>query len=773
MRSSRQKVIGRLVSVAVFLFSANSVSAQRHQMNLSGEWEFEQTVKAYPPRKFTKKIPVPGLVDLAHPRIDQYDELFMGDQDPKYSWYRSEFSVPPEQVGQRAILTILKSRFNTQVILNDTDLGTYMECSTPIECDLTNYLKRDSENVLMIRVDDISRIPVQSAFSMDIEQFTYIPGIWDEVFITFTGPVRVARSLCLPDANHERLKVKILLENHDNKIRREFSLLDYQTDISVFVREKKSGKVVCDPHFLTTSVKCLNRKEVEIEVPVVGANLWTPGSPFLYEAVIEVSTLGEPSDVVVDVFGMRDFSANGNQFELNGEKVVLLGSNITISRFMGDTDRADLLWDREWVREFLIEIPQALRWNSFRFCIGLAPDFWYDLADEYGIMIQNEWPMWKNRGWDQQIRKEYTDWIWADGSHPSIVIWDAMNESNHDFIGNVLISQLKELDSTRIWDAGYMDERNMLQNEMDEPHYYPYIFSQQSDREEVENIRLSYRFGKLFYQDDYLLTSEKASVPQVVNEYSWMWMNRDGTPAFISKGRTDPEDILPRKHYFKPLNDWTTEADRIPGLFEYFIGPDATPDERWDLYAYIIQLQTEALRARRCMDGVMSFSYLTMNKGYTGDWFLEPVRDLVPAPGLLWQYHCFSPFAVFIDHEDGRYLKDPVIFTPGDYQIFRFLGVNDTPSEKSGSLIVKLIDKDGSAVFEKALELSIAAHFEKHIAVNVALPGKPGGYMLVTELTGSDNSTQVSRRYLRIGDSDRKVDFPEYRIGPDLIQSAK
>ncbi len=43
--------------------------------------------------------------------------------------------------------------------------------------------------------------------------------------------------------------------------------------------------------------------------------------------------------------------------------------------------------------------------------LGLAPDFWYDLADEYGILIQNEWPMWKNRGWNEQIEKEYTDWV--------------------------------------------------------------------------------------------------------------------------------------------------------------------------------------------------------------------------------------------------------------------------------------------------------------------------------------------------------------------------
>jgi beta-galactosidase len=768
MRIKKSIITWLLAVLIAGLFLPTRLNAQRYELNLNGQWEFEQTEKAYPPKRFTRTIPVPGLIDLAIPRIDQYDDLFMGDQDPKYSWYRCEFLVPPEQIDQKAILTIRKSRFNTQVILNDFDLGTFMECSTPIECDLTNYLREEGENVLMIRVDDISRIPVQSAFSMDIEQFTYIPGIWDDVFITYTGPVRVARSLCLPDAKNEKVNVKILLENHDNKIKREFSLLDYETDVSIYIREKVSGKVVSEQFNLTTMVKCLNRKEVALEVPMKNAKLWSPGTPFLYEAVIEVTTHGKPTDRFIDVFGMRDFRANGNQLELNSEKVVLLGSNITISRFMGDPDRADLLWDREWVREFLIDIPQALRWNSFRFTIGLAPDFWYDLADECGIMIQNEWPMWKNRGWDQQIGKEYTDWIWADGSHPSIVIWDAMNESSHHFIGNVLIPQLKELDPTRIWDVGYMDERTMVNNEMDEPHYYPLIFSQRTTKQKVEETRLNYRFGKLFYQADYLMRPESSSVPQVVNEYAWMWMNRDGTPAFIAKGKTDPEDILPGKHYFKPLNDWKTESDRIPGLFEYYIGPDASPSECWSLYSYCFQIQTEALRSRRYIDGVMGFSYLTMNKGYTGDWFLEPISELVPAPALLWQYHCFAPFAVFIDQEDGRYLKNPKIFSPGESHIFNLLGVNDSPSGKSGSLSVKLIDKEGIEVFEVTIGLSIAAHFEEHVAVNVLLPEKTGGYLLVSELTDPENSTQISRRYIRVGTVEEKVEFPELKINPPV-----
>lgn len=67
------------------LFTAPSLQAReaapRLVVSLNVEWDFEQTDSAYPPGKFTHKIPAPGLIDLARPRIEEYDELIMGDPD--------------------------------------------------------------------------------------------------------------------------------------------------------------------------------------------------------------------------------------------------------------------------------------------------------------------------------------------------------------------------------------------------------------------------------------------------------------------------------------------------------------------------------------------------------------------------------------------------------------------------------------------------------------------------------------------------------------------
>jgi hypothetical protein len=63
----------------VFCFFSISLFAQeegRKVISLNGEWEFDQTKTAFPPAKFTRKIPVPGLIHLAAPRIEQYDKFF-------------------------------------------------------------------------------------------------------------------------------------------------------------------------------------------------------------------------------------------------------------------------------------------------------------------------------------------------------------------------------------------------------------------------------------------------------------------------------------------------------------------------------------------------------------------------------------------------------------------------------------------------------------------------------------------------------------------------
>ena len=63
----------------IMLFVVVTSSAQqpfRNTIDLNGIWQFDQTTNAFPPAKFARTIPVPGLAHLAVPKIDDYDKFF-------------------------------------------------------------------------------------------------------------------------------------------------------------------------------------------------------------------------------------------------------------------------------------------------------------------------------------------------------------------------------------------------------------------------------------------------------------------------------------------------------------------------------------------------------------------------------------------------------------------------------------------------------------------------------------------------------------------------
>jgi hypothetical protein len=760
--------------------------SQKHQdiILLNGVADYEQTEFAFPPEKFDYKVPVPGLIDLAEPKLEQYDKYFSGKQELKYHWYRFTFKVPSKYENKFATLVLLKSMFNTQIILNGYDCGTYMQCSTPIETNLTPYLKfNNEENTLLVRVGEEKRIPRESAMGFDREKFAYIPGIWDDIFINFTGPVRIARALILTSYNKKEVTVKLKIENVSKIFQRnmEFAYADYT--ITGFIKEKKSGKRITDDFIIHDKVKSQLENTHVVTIPVLNPVPWSPENPFLYEIVLSANTdsitidkYGNPenrqkkypkylmgtSDIVTTNVGIRDFSGVENYFVLNGKKYFLTGSSITLNRFFEDRDRKGLPWDRKWVEDMFVHIPKSLGWNTFRVCIGLLPGFWYDFADENGILLQNEYPMWQYRGSDSEIEKEYTDWVWCDGSHPSIVIWDALNEQKSDFIGNRLIPELLKLDPTRIWDAGYMTANDM-KIQMEEDHSYPLGFGWWETDKTIKSQRDNFAFGAF----PPVKNNPHHNVPSLVNEYGWIWQTREGTESAIRvNGNFLPNQETPYTDNYEYYEPGGGEIYKDRDIYEYFLGKKATAYERFQFQAYYLAAEAEALRASKSHAGILSFAYLTNNRGYTGDWWLDNVADLKPSQALMMQYHISKLFAVFINHEDQRYNKNRGFYNPATTQTIDLFATNESGDIKSGKVKLKCIDADGKTTLLKELDVELEPFGYKSIPVTLQIPGKEGGYMLLTELSDptakESDIKQVSRRYIRVGKIEKPV-FYDYQ----------
>ncbi len=723
-------VFAMLMMTAVGLLAAEP----RVSIELNGTWQFEQSTMAFPPKKFTRRIPVPGLIFLAEPRIEQWGAYYDGSYQPRYNWYRKTFTVPAGLEGMESVLTILKSKYVTTVYLNGRKLGESMACYTPVEFPAGDAIRYGAENELLVCVGDRKWLPAQAAGSTDKEKVTYWPGIWDDVSITFSGKLRIDKALVLPSLENGKAIAKLRIRSFQPAQIRYGDPMRDSCRVEVTVKEKLSGKIVAGPVDKAGLVKRDNLIEMQLDLPMSGSHPWTPDDPFLYTAQINLLDAdGKVSDRVTRVFGMRDFARSGKHFTVNGTQTFLRGTNITLHRFFEDPQCRALPWDREWTRRLLAEIPKGLDWNAMRICVGIAPSFWYDIADSCGLMLQNEWLYWQNHGWDEQTRTEYTDWVWSDGSHPSIVIWDAINENWDDYIGNQLIPELKQLDPTRIWDAGYMTAEHMAQDEMDEPHPYMAVSHRPGFAERIE--KNPYDLGRLDRWPSGYRPFLNSSSAQLVNEYGWIWLWRDGNPAKLTR-----------------LG------------YDYYTGPQDTASERRELQAYWLQAETEWLRAERSFAGVLAFCYLTNDLGFTGDWFENPISELKPTRTLGWFKHCFAPAAVFLDRVDGRWMKHVPPLDPGNRLMVNLVGVNDLGQDVSGEVKVRLLDSSGREINSENLWITIPQLYRENRAVLLTLPERPGGYLLLAEFTPEGKDIPVlSRRYIKVGQAE-KYEF--YEIKP-------
>ena len=344
-------------------------------------------------------------------------------------------------------------------------------------------------------------------------------------------------------------------------------------------------------------------------IRIPGARLWTPETPFLY--TLKTSTGADSSETR---FGMREFRFDTatKRAYLNGKVYFMRGSNITLHRFFEDPESGTLPWDEKWLRELLVEIPKQMNWNSFRFCIGPVPDQWLDIADEAGLLIQNEFFVWtgypgragayRGRKWDvEEMIRQYKEWMRDNWNHPSVAIWDANNETLDDIFADKIIPAVRSLDlSDRPWENSY----NGPCGPNDPVEDHPYLFSNHFFPDRGPQFKMTDLEGMAGLV-------EKAVRPphahaMILNEYGWLWLNRDGSPTKLTKP-----------------------------VYDSLLGPDATGAERLALDGYLLGGLTEFWRAYRNYAGVLHFVYLTCSfpGAFTSDHF-QDLKTLQLEPTL-------------------------------------------------------------------------------------------------------------------------------------------
>jgi beta-galactosidase len=448
--------------------------SNRRVMSLDGTWEIGEGTMDTIPGDFERRVPVPGLVTLAQPPFVEagpvVDRFALSQKDPRRDafWYRKTFQLDGP-VPTVAMLKVSKAMFGTRVFLNDRLLGDHAPSFTPGYFDARGAL-RPGENTVLIRVGaDRDAVTKAVASGYDVEKERYIPGIFDSVSLVLSGTPHFLHIQAAPDITNRAVRVQAVLRNEGET---------RPVDIRFSVREAKSGRVVGRVTNRVAGMQRGTEETILVTIPIADCKLWSPETPFLYRLEADSG-----ADRIETRFGMREFrfdQASGRAM-LNGRPYYMRGSNITLYRFFEDPECGDSPWQEGWVRK-LHQRVKEMNWNSLRYCIGFPPEFWYDIADEEGILIQDEFPIWfatpAKKRWPEELKSEqlaleYGEWMRERWNHPSVVIWDATNETVSEETGKA-ISQVRGLDlSGRPWDNSYMPPQEP--GDVFESHPYHFI----------------------------------------------------------------------------------------------------------------------------------------------------------------------------------------------------------------------------------------------------------------------------------------------------------
>ncbi|NUN71001.1 MAG: hypothetical protein HUU02_14970 [Bacteroidetes bacterium] len=642
----------------------------RSVFSLNGRWQLAGGTSAAAPSDFPSTVQVPSVVDTAEPPYDW--------QTFDHHWYRTAFTIENLRDIEFVFLKIEQSMFGTDVWLNGVHLGGSISCYTSHEYALTPHLKKEGANELVVRVGAKRTLPPESAVGRDQEKEIYTPGIWGDVHLTCVGGARVKLVQVIPHIGTGTAEVRAWIQNLEYK--RE-SLL-----VSARIFERDSDEAVSPILDQQLVLEDHGTERITFHIPIDEVELWSPEHPFLYEVELVIHEGKAELDCLRTRFGMRQFSIIGPDFYLNGHRILLRGSNIAFHRFLSDKQRKLLPWDQAWITRALIDIPKAHHFNFFRNHLGQMYNRWYDIADEHGMLIQNEWQFWCATGSDVQIRKEFTEWLQDNWNHPSIVIWDPLNESTDETVQREIVPAMKELDPTRPWESvDFLEE-------------HPYIYT-------LGMVMNDRQFG--FARS--LEAIEQLPVPSMVNEFLWWWFNDQWEPTVLTKM-----------------------------IVSRWMGKGYNTQDVIDHQSFLAQELIELFRRLR-IEAIQPFVYISNNDGPTAHWFLGDIKDLRPKPLLAAVKNAFAPFGVSVELWDRHFM----VRRTYPVRVFVF---NDSHLPRKGTLIFGVYTSDNQWISKQTIPVEVPPVSDIVLDLEFLLPNMLDDWRVSAELLEEGKSVAVSRK---------------------------
>ena len=374
-------------------------------------------------------------------------------------WYRRELTWRNSYEGKRVYLYFEGVSRICNVYVNGQKAGWHEGGYTAFYVDITDYLKEGS-NVIAVEADNTFHADV-SPIDGD---FTQWGGIYRDVTLVVTGEQHIDTSdyganglyMTTTDVSKDAATVTVRsVVVNDGAAQQELTLrydLSVPADGTVtWIDDIPAEWLPFDPADMTVEGgQVVHRMEKTVTVGageeytlehsfvVENPHLWNGLSdPFRYIATLQVLCDGKVTDAVSDYIGLRDFEVDANTGAyLNGVSYNLRG----VCRHQDREGMGAALTAKEHNEDFAMIYEIGA--NAVRLAHYPQADYFYDLCDQYGILVWAENAFVNKLGGEgsyddpdevrdafmDSVRRQLKELIRQQYNHPSIVVWCIHNE---------------------------------------------------------------------------------------------------------------------------------------------------------------------------------------------------------------------------------------------------------------------------------------------------------------------------------------------------------
>lgn len=388
--------------------------AENFQMILHDDWQMQSSLtdKATGAEVSQKNFPAKGWYKITVPSTIIAGLLANNEYkfDPFYAknfekladkrldhtwWFRKEFELPASEKNKNVVLKLHGINYKANVWLNGVLIADSSYIKGPfriIELDVSKQIKYAGENVLAIEIlRPFNPNRRDGDLAIDYADWIHYPpdyngGIVNDVEIKTYQQVGIRYPLVttkfdLPSLGVAHLEVDAEAVNYTN--REQTALVKGKINNEVRFQQKI--------HLLPNEKRHVSFAPGEYpQLNIENPRIWWPwqyGKPELNRIEVSVEINGHVSNTVSENFGIREITSklinnHSREFIVNGKPIMLRGAAWSPDIFQRHSKKRE---------EQELRLVRDMNMNIVRSEGKLEDDNFYDLCDQYGLLVMTGW----------------------------------------------------------------------------------------------------------------------------------------------------------------------------------------------------------------------------------------------------------------------------------------------------------------------------------------------------------------------------------------------